>query len=491
MTNFPHPTYSQHVLQPSFELARAHLFAPMLQAHHAHVTMLHAQDIMSVAKRDALRRGLAQIEAEGVDALTYQPGVEDLFFAMEHRLIALTSLEVGGDLQLARSRNDLGAAVHRMALRSELLRLADALARLREAIVQLAQSHLDTLMPGYTHTQPAQPTTFAHYLGGVLAALERDNRRLQAAYRTTNQSPLGAVAFTTTAFPIDRAMLATLLGFDGVMGNGQDAIGASDHATETAAMLMTIAAHLSRTAKDLLFWATQEAGAIRIHDSFIQISSIMPQKRNPVVLEHLRARIAQVYGDGTAVFTLAHSSPYGDTQDVEDELMMPLLRLTETAWGILDLFAAVFATLEINRAHLRERAAAGFTTATELADTLVRNYGLLFRTAHTIVAQVVQQAISAGQQPEDVAAAHVEAAARSVLGQPIGIGDDAVQTALDPARFVEQRTIVGGPAPATMRASLHASAQQLLDDRQWWQARAQALADAVQHNAGEHKIIID
>ncbi|MFQ5856868.1 MAG: argininosuccinate lyase [Anaerolineae bacterium] len=478
MNDFPHPAYERHVLRPSFELAREHLFGPMLQANLAHVVMLARQGIISETKREALLAGLVQIEAEGIEALADVPGVEDLFFAIEQRLVQLTGPEIGGDLQLARSRNDLGAALHRMALRTELLRLIDALNDLRAAILHLAEDHLETVMPGYTHTQPAQPTTFAHYLGGILAALTRDSRRLQAAYATTNQSPLGTAAFTTTGFPIDREYVAALLGFDGVMTNGQDAIGAADYATEAASALMTIAAHLSRTTKDLLFWATQETHAIRIHDSFVQISSIMPQKRNPVVLEHLRARVGQVYGDGMTIFTLCHSSPYGDTQDVEDELMMPLLRLTDTAWGILDLFTAVFDTLEVNRDHLRGRAAAGFTTATELADTLVRDHGLAFRTAHSIVARVVKDTLATGRQASDVTAADVEAAAQAVAGHSLGLTDEAVRAALNPVRFVERRTIVGGPAPETMRASLAAEAGTLAADRDWLEDRRAALADA-------------
>jgi argininosuccinate lyase len=243
---------------------------------------------------------------------------------------------------------------------------------------------------------------------------------------------------------------------------------------------MTLGSHLSRVTKDLLFWATQEAGAIRIHDSFIQISSIMPQKRNPVVLEHLRARIATIYGDGTAIFTLAHSSPYGDTQDVEDEMMMPLLRLTQTTWGILDLYTAVFDTVEVNRQRLRARAAVGFTTATELADTLVRDHGLAFRTAHRIVARVVQDAAAAGREAEEVTADMVVGAAESVLGHPLELTDQTVRAALDPVRFVERRTIIGGPAPDTMREALNADTAHLHGDRNWLQQQRADLAAAEQ-----------
>ena len=180
------------------------------------------------------------------------------------------------------------------------------LVNMREIILDFARQHLETLMPGYTHTQPAQPTTMAHYMTGVLAFLERDIDRLRFAYRTNNQSPLGAAALTGTGFPVDRELSARLLGFDEVMGSTYDSIGSSDNLTDVAAALTSIGVNLSRFTKDMLFWATRESGAIRIDDSFIQISSIMPQKRNPVVLEHLRARISRLLGQAQGVVIQCH-----------------------------------------------------------------------------------------------------------------------------------------------------------------------------------------
>ena len=370
--NFPHPIYSQHVLQPAYTDAQALLFEPMLAAHEAHAVMLAECGIITPANAAAIVKAVASIRADGVIAYAYQPGIEDLFFRIEGRIIALAGADDGGNLQLARSRNDLGHALARMALRTRVQEVADRLLELRRAVMTQARRHLDTLMPGYTHTQPAQPVTFAHYLAGVLTYLAHDQAKFAAAYAIVNQSPLGAAALTGTGFPIDRRRVAELLGFDGIVLSTQHAIGAGDYLTDVAFAVQSLAVDLSRTTHDLLMRATQEANALRIDDSFIQISSIMPQKRNPVVLEHLRARLSRALGYAQTVVTQCHSIPYGDTQDIEDEILPPLFHALDAIEECLELYTAVFATLELNEAHLRRQAGEGFTTATELADMLVK-----------------------------------------------------------------------------------------------------------------------
>ena len=226
--------------------------------------------------------GLARLEQEGTAGAVYDGRYEDLFFYLEDRLAGFTSPEAVGNMQMARSRNDLDGAMCRWVVREGILSLLDDIHTLRKRILALANEHIDTLMPGYTHTQPAQPTTLAHYLGAVAAFLERDAARLQQAYPRVNQSPLGSAAFTTTTgFPIDREMVAGLLGFDGLVDSSYDAVGGADYQVETAGAVQIAAASLSRLLTDLLFWATQEAAALRIGDEFIQISSIMPQKTQP------------------------------------------------------------------------------------------------------------------------------------------------------------------------------------------------------------------
>jgi argininosuccinate lyase len=464
---FPHPVYAKTVLQPAYQDATEHLYAPMLAANQAHALMLGQCGIISAENVQAILAAIAHIEAEGLAALGYQPGIEDLFFRVEGKIIELAGVAHGGNLQLARSRNDLGQALTRLALRPRLLAFQQQVLQLRQTVLTLAQTHLNTVMPGYTHTQPAQPTTFAHYLAGVLSFLERDIRRLQRAYQTNNISPLGAAAFTGTGFPIDRHYVADLLGFATVMPSSHDSIGASDHLTDTAAALISLGINLSRMSKDLLFWATQESGAIRIDDSFIQISSIMPQKRNPVVLEHLRARLSRLLGQAQTIITQCHNIPYGDTQDIEDEILPSLFGALATAAEIAELYTAVFDTLTVNVAHLQAQAAAGFTTVTELADLLVREAKLPFRTAHHIVSALVKYMTAQALSPADVTPALLNEVAQTVISQPLDLSVQQLQQALDPVAFVAARTTFGGAAPAATEVVLTEQAQHLTTDDDW------------------------
>ena len=476
--NFPHPLYSQTVLQPAYDDAQRYLFDPMLAAHDAHATMLAECDIITRDNAAAIIEAVAEIREAGVEAMAYQPGIEDLFFRVEGQIIERIGPELGGNLQLARSRNDLGQALTRMALRPQLLALHEQLLHLRDAVHGQAASHLDTLMPGYTHTQPAQPVTFAHYLAGVLTVLAADQQRFARAYANVNQSPLGAAALTGTGFPIDRQHVADLLGFDGLVASTQHAIGAGDHLTDVAFAVQSLAIGLSRITHDLLVRATRETNALHIDDSFIQISSIMPQKRNPVVLEHLRARLSRALGYAATVVTQCHNIPYGDTQDIEDEILPPLFLALSTLHDCLALYTAFFETLRLNEEHLRERAAAEFTTATELADALVREAGLPFRTAHKVVATMVQQAVREEVDSDQLSVGRLQDAAQEVTGGEVGF--DAVQftRALDAQHFVEARNGVGGVAPEGTEAVLADLREQQTDYRTWLDVRRDSLAKA-------------
>ena len=346
-----------------------------------------------------------------------------------------------------------------------------------------ARRHLNTLMPGYTHTQPAQPVTFAHYLAGVLSFLATDQARLAAAYATVNESPLGAAALTGTGFPIDRARVAELLGFDSVVASTQHAIGGGDYLTDTAFAMQSLAVDLSRMTHDLLVRATQEANALHIDDSFIQISSIMPQKRNPVVLEHLRARLSRALGYAQTVVTQCHNIPYGDTQDIEDEILPPLFNALATIEECVELYTAFFETLALNEEHLAARAGEGFTTATELADTLVREAGLPFRLAHKIVAGMVQEAVKSGVPSTQLTLAMLQAAARTVLGHDVPLDEAQFRQALDPSHFVAVRSGLGGVAPSATAAILD-DEQNRIDDGAAWLTAAQArLASASERRA--------
>lgn len=483
-STFPHPDYSRTVLVPAYEDAQRYLFEPMLAAHEAHAVMLAECGIITEANAAALLAAVAAIRAAGVQSVGYQPGVEDLFFRIENRIVELAGADYGGNLQLARSRNDLGHALQRMAFRAQLLDLYADLIGLRTGVLALARKHLHTIMPGYTHTQPAQPVTFAHYLAGVLTALGKDQARVRAAFANMNESPLGAAALTGTGFPVDRARVAALLGFERVIASTQHSIGAGDHITDAAAAIQSLAVQLSRVTHDLLVRATQEAAAIRIDDEFIQISSIMPQKRNPVVLEHLRARLSRALGYAGTVVVQCHSIPYGDTQDIEDEIIPPLAAALSATRECVALYTSVFASLTLNEEHLRAQAAADFTTATELADALVREAGLPFRQAHKIVATMVRAAVAAGTPADRLTLDDLQRAAQEVVGRTLAFDAAQFHAALDAGQFVAKRSGLGGVAPAATAAVLDACADGLEEDRAWLAACTQRLSAADTLRAG-------
>jgi argininosuccinate lyase len=476
--SFPHPLYEQYVLRPFYRDAAIYYYEPMLAANRTHVVMLTKCGIISQENAQALLTALGVVEAEGVAALQYQSGVEDLFFAMERKLIAQVGAEHGGNLQLARSRNDLGYALTRLAIRPLLLQVMEHLLQLRTVLIDFAHNHLETVMPGYTHTQPAQPTTMAHYIAGVLAFLERDMQRLQFAHHVNNQSPLGAAALTGTGFPIDREMSARLLGFDAPMASTYDSIGSSDNLTDVANAITSIGVNLSRFTKDMLFWATRESGAIRIDDSFIQISSIMPQKRNPVVLEHLRARMSRMIAQAHGVVIQCHNIPFGDTQDIEDEIFPFVFGCTETAQDVLHLYSAVLESLHVNVEHLRQRAIEGFTTVTELADTLVREANLPFRQAHSIVSAMVSHALANHLAPTDLDSILLAQISESTIGRRVSLPDAVIQQALDPVAFVAIRSLPGGAAATATAQVLEAQQAQLTEDKQWLTTIREKLAQA-------------
>jgi argininosuccinate lyase len=448
----------------------------MLAASRAHALMLIRQRIISRELGSRLLVGLAALEKEDWRALSYDGRLEDLFFSMQDMLRRSAGDEAAGNLQIARSRNDLDVALCRWVVREGLLNVVQQCNRLRHRVLAMARTHLDTIMPAYTHAQPAQPTTLAHYLSAVAAFLERDTARFQAAYSRTNVSPLGAVALTTTGFPIDRVYLAQLLGFDAPVENSYDAVGGADYQAEVAATIQVAAASLSRFVTDLIFWATKEAAALRIGGEFLQISSNMPQKRNPVVLEHVRTQLGYLYADAQGVITLHHNTPLGDVNDIDDPIFRLLFRLLDYAIGIYELLEAVLTTAVWDTTHLANRAAEEFITATELADTLVREAGLTFLQAHQVVSQLVENALKTGLR--EVKAVHLDAAAMATLRRPLGLSDKLVGDALRPSHFIAIRTIPGGPAPTAMTALLDSQTARIAQDERWQQDRRERLTMA-------------
>src|SRR5262245_29920593 len=353
------PEYVTHVLNDNFEDAKTLFLSPLLAVHHAHLVMLAECGILDPAVAHRLRLALDSISVADVRCAVYDGSCEDLFFYVERLLVAACGEDAAGRLRTARSRNDIDMTMYRMQQRECVAAVVAATLELRAALIDLAAKHRETVFAAHTHTQPAQPTTVAHYLLAMIEQLERDAVRLRAAYASTNRSPLGACAITGTGFAIDRALTADLLGFDGPTGNTYGSIATVDYLLEGVSAAAVLLSGLGRFAQDLLLWSTAEFGYLRLGDGFVQTSSIMPQKRNPVALEHVRSIGSRAFGQAQAILAAVHNTPFGDIVDTEDDLQ-PLVRaMYRDATRAAALLAAAIATAEFDTAHLEAAAARG------------------------------------------------------------------------------------------------------------------------------------
>jgi argininosuccinate lyase len=405
----------------------------------------------------------------------YDGTYEDLFFYLDRLLTQACGEDVAGRLHTARSRNDIDMTMYRMQLREFVLALLEGSIELRGALIALAHAHRETVFAAHTHTQPAQPSTIAHYMLGVIEQLERDGTRLEAAYACTNRCPLGACAITGTGFPIDRDLTSSLLGFDGPTGNTYGSIATVDYLLESVSAAAVLLTGLGRLVQDLLLWCTMEFGYLRLADGFVQCSSIMPQKRNPVALEHARAIGSKAVGQATAIMLAVHNTPFGDIVDTEDDLQPLVASMFHDANRAVMLVSAAMKHASFDATRLETRAAEGGTTMTELADHLVRQHGIPFTAAHAIASRMLE---ARRQRPEMPLGAMLESISRDQLGAPIIYTDQQIADVICPRHFVKVRETPGGPAPSeTARAIGHAR-QALEQDVAWLAGARGALVSA-------------
>jgi argininosuccinate lyase len=469
------PEYVSCVLNENFEDAKALLLEPMLAMHYAHLVMLAGTGIVSREDAGAIRRALDALPVDEIRKTCYDGTCEDLFYFVERMLVASCGEAVAGRLHTARSRNDIDMTLYRMRQRQYVLSVVGASLRLREALLDVAGRHTETILALHTHTQPAQPSTVAHYLLAMIEQLERDATRLQAAYATTNRNPLGACAITGTGFPIDRALTSRLLGFSGPTGNTYGSIATTDYLLENVTATAVLLTGLGRFVQDMLLWSTAEFGYLRLGDGFVQGSSIMPQKRNPVAMEHARAIGSKALGQASAIMLCVHNTPFGDIVDTEDDLQPLVDRMFHDACRAITLVGAAMAGADFDAATLARRAGEGWITITELADTLVREHGLAFDTAHAIARRIVK---TRGDDPAARVSDIIAEASAELIGTPIRYTEERVTAILSPRHFVGVRTTLGGPAPAMTTAAIEASRRALARDRDWVSQVKRALSDA-------------
>ena len=425
----------------------ARLAKAVFTINKAHVVMLMEQKI--IKRSDGVKLLQALVKCSSTKLGT---SAEDVHMAVEEAVLKETGEEAGGNLHIAKSRNDQVATAIRMELRKELLNLMRAVAHVQDHLAEVAEDHLNTVILEYTHLQPAQPVTFAHYLLSHYAALERDLQRIQSAYARVNLCPLGAVALATTSFPINRDRTAELLGFNGLAENSIDAVGSRDFITETIAVLTLIAVNLSRFAEDLIMWSSPDFGVVELPDEFTSTSSIMPQKKNPEVLEVIRARASHVLGDFVASTVAVKSLPSTYNLDFQ-EITPKLWESIENVGASLEMLHKLLPKLKVT-ADVSGKANASFVASTELANMLVRKYDFLFRTAHKIVGALVKSLIEAKLTFADATPELLQKAAKDVASIKLIVKAEDLKALADPLALVEACKVKGGPAPAEVKKAL-------------------------------------
>ncbi len=424
------------------------LAAVDIEGSLAHARMLAAVGVLAAADLAAIERGMATIRGEiERGEFAWSRDLEDVHLNIEHRLTALVG-EPGKRLHTARSRNDQVATDLRLWLRGEIDALRGALADLRRALLDLAERHADTIMPGFTHLQVAQPVTFGHHLLAYDAMLGRDIERMADCRRRVNRLPLGAAALAGTSYPIDRERVARELGFEGLCPNSLDAVADRDFAIEFAAAATLVMLHLSRFAEELILWASPRFGFVRLADRFCTGSSIMPQKRNPDVPELVRGKTGRVVGGLMGLITLMKAQPLAYNKDNQED-KEPLFDTVDTLADTLAIMTDLVATgLEADPERMRAAAREGFATATDFADYLVRK-GLPFRDAHEAVARAVRHAEAKGVDLAALPLHELQSFSAKI--------DADVFDVLTLEGSVASRDHPGGTAPAQVRAAIAAA----------------------------------
>ncbi len=416
----------------------------------AHVIMLAEQDLLSRERASVLIRGILAMEAAGAGAVELDPDREDAYFNYEAHLMAAVGADIGGRMHTGRSRNDITSTLDRLRGRAVLLNIIESLLKVRTTALEQAQRYADVVIPGYTHLQPAQPMTYGFYLSGVAQAMERDTQRLVNALTHMNVCPLGAAAFAGTPFAIDRQRTAKLLGFDTYIDNALDAVASRDFMLESLAGMSLLAVFWSRVTQDYYVWATHEFGLIEFPDSVATTSSIMPQKKNPVVLEYLKGRSGHIVATLVEATMGIKGTNFSHSGESSRVALSGFWATSREVLRCLELFELVLRTAQPVQTHALRQAAENFSTATALADLLVRDYDLSVRAAHHVVGAVVRTAMDRNVPADRIDADMVEAAAIEQLGKPLGIDADSVRTCLDPTANVDARRSAGGPSPVAV-----------------------------------------
>ncbi|MCE5262980.1 MAG: argininosuccinate lyase [Deltaproteobacteria bacterium] len=419
----------------------------LLKINEAHVIMLQEQGLLNSDEARRILAVIRKLQNKGWEkAIHLDPSIGDLSTHVEAYIIKETGEGVGGKIHTGRSRNDIYLTLARMLVRRFILDVYGALTGLEKRLLTLAKEHIETVMPGYTHhSQPAQPITLGHYFVGNFDVFARDLRRIEDFWPRVNTCPMGAAALATTGFPLNRQRMAELLGFDGIHEHSYDAVSSRDFLLEYLFILAQVASDLGRISENILLWATFEFGMITLADEYTSFSSIMPQKKNPVAVESIRALNSVISGKLSNALGILKAEPWSNGREtiILDDDSVDSGRQVRDMIILLD---GILRTMQVRKDRMAELASEGYCTATELADTLVRECDLPFRTAHEIVGMVVKRAIDSGLGPLEVTPELVNQCARKYFGKDLPIRPESIRRALDPRENVRVRNLPGGPS---------------------------------------------
>lgn len=420
----------------------ARMYAQDIKGSMAHAEMLGRQGIIPKEDSELIVKTLGEIKKDIDDGkVEFEIDAEDIHMNVETILISRIG-DVGKRLHTGRSRNDQVALDVRMYLRDEADELLPLIEELKEAILEIAEKNLDTIMPGYTHLQKAQPITLAHHLMAYYEMLRRDCQRLEDCRKRINVLPLGSGALAGTTYPLDREFVAEKLGFDGVTLNSLDGVSDRDFVCELAFVLSMIMTHLSRLSEEIILWSSHEFSFIELDDAYSTGSSIMPQKKNPDVAELVRGKTGRVYGSLMGLLTMMKGLPLAYNKDMQEDKEQ-IFDAIDTVKMCLPVFAKMLSTMRVRRDNMLRGAKGGFTNATDVADYLVK-HGLPFRDAHGVVGRMVAYCIENDKVIDDLSMEEFKSFSDL-------IGED-IYTEISLDTCVNQRKLIGGPAYDTVKS---------------------------------------
>ncbi|MDD5959975.1 MAG: argininosuccinate lyase [Methanobrevibacter wolinii] len=429
------------------------IFYADIKCNFAHTTMLKEENIIDSDIADKILDALLKLKEEGYDVLDFNPAVEDIHMAIENYVTDIVGPDAGF-MHTAKSRNDQVATDIRLVLRDKISDIQNDILDFMDNLVDMADNYKESVFIGFTHLQHAQPITIAHHLMAHVQALKRDYQRLSDTYKRVNLNPLGSAAMTTTSFPINRELTTKLLGFDGYLENSMDGVSSRDFAAEAIFDLTSLCTTLSKICEELILWSTYEFGVIKMDDAYCSTSSIMPQKKNPDVAEVARSKATRVNGELITVLTMLKALPYTYNRDLQ-EITPHLWRSFKESKAVLSIVSKMLLSVSFNEDRCLELAGKNFATATDLADIMVRERKIPFRTAHKIVGRVVNEATSQGLEATDVTSKFVDDVAEELGFDKLNLDEKLVNNALNPLENVKMRKVPGGPSPEMVTLAMN------------------------------------